>query len=155
MAGLAGALEPSLSVGDVVVDQASDFPVTDGRWRRGGIHTAGEIVATPAGKSALFRAGGDLVVEMENAFARRFAAERGVPFLGVRAVSDSAAEPLDAAVLRFVDPSGRVRLGRLAAELCRRPGLIPALWRLRSRTAIALRNLSGAVRQIVEEGDRR
>jgi hypothetical protein len=155
MAGLAGALEPGLSVGDVVVDEASDFPMTDGQWRRGGIHTAGDIVATPAGKAALFRAGGELVVEMENAVARRFAAERGAPFLGLRAVSDAAAESLDPAVLRFLDASGRVRLGSLAAELCRRPRLVPTLWRLRSRTAIALRNLASAVHQIVEESGRR
>jgi adenosylhomocysteine nucleosidase len=152
MAGLAGALDPTLVIGDLVVDRTSGLLVAPGPWLRGDIHTAADVVDTVEKKSALFRATGALVVDMENAIARGFADDRGVPFLGLRAVSDRADEPLDPATLRWVDDAGMPRLGRLAADLCRRPGNLPALWRLGRRSGLAVRSLARAVGLVVSRG---
>jgi hypothetical protein len=149
MAGLGGALDPALKVGDVVVDEQSDLQVPDGAWRRGGIFTAAEVVSTPADKAALFRQTGALVVDLENDLARRLAAEWGVPFLGVRAVSDRAGETLEPAVARLIDPAGRLRPARLAVELCRRPALAGDLWRLRAQSGRAMAGLVCALRRIL------
>ena len=151
MAGVAGALDPQLDAGDVVID--GDIGEIAGPFRRGRIHSAGKIVATPAQKAALWSQTGALVVDMENAAARALAERAGVPFVGVRAVSDRADEILDPAVLRLVDSSGRLRPGRLAAELCRRPALVAALLRLRPRSALAVKNLADAVAQVVTSPD--
>ena len=146
MTGLGGALDPSLGTGDVVVDGEVK---SAGPWRRGAIHTTDGIVATPAEKAALFRQTHALVVDMENAAARGLAASIGVPFLGVRAVSDRADEPLDPAVLRLVDSSGRLHPARLAIEICRRPTFLATLIRLGPRSDLAMKNLAAALREIL------
>jgi adenosylhomocysteine nucleosidase len=152
MAGLAGGLDPLLQAGDVVIDETSPVEAPDPRWRRGPIHSTDRIVATPADKASLFAATRALVVDMENAAARRLAADLNVPFLGIRAVSDRADEPLDPLTLAWTDPSGRLRPARLALDLCRRPQMIPRLWHMRARASFAMRNLADALRQILREG---
>jgi adenosylhomocysteine nucleosidase len=151
MAGLGGALDPELHIGDVVIDERSTFPVPAGIGRRGAIHTAADLVSTPAHKASLYRQTGALVVDLENEVARRLAAERGVPFLGLRAVSDRADEALDPAVGRLVDPSGRLRVTALAREICRRPALLADLYRLRARSGRAMASLTGALRAILRQ----
>jgi hypothetical protein len=149
MAGLGGALDPTLGTGEIVVDRKSDLATPAGRWRRGDIHTTPGVVSTAAEKQALFGQTAALVVDMENAIARNVAAAHGLRFLGIRAVSDCADEPLDPATLRWIDAAGGLRRARLAADLCRRPGTIPALWRLGRRSRVAVMNLADAVSQIV------
>jgi nucleoside phosphorylase len=149
MAGLAGALDPSLLIGDVVVDSSSNLEVPAGNWRRGDIHTATQIIATVEQKKRLFAETGALAVDMENATARDFAARLGLPFLGIRAISDRADDPLDPTMLRWVNPAGGLRPTRVAADLCRRPGSIPSLLRLGRRSRVAVEALADAVQQIV------
>ncbi|MEA2712017.1 MAG: hypothetical protein QOF78_4618 [Phycisphaerales bacterium] len=149
MAGLAGGLDPSLRTGDLVIDDQSTWRGLKLACRTGQIHSAAGIIATPQQKAALFRDTGALVVDMENAAARKLAAEWNVPFLGIRAVADSAGETLDPALLRMTDSSGRVKPIQILAELCRRPNLLPGLWQMNSRASAALRSLSLAVRQVV------
>jgi hypothetical protein len=147
MAGLGGALDPALQIGDVVIDSEAIAP--DGPWRGGHFHTADQIIATPAQKHALFKTTGALVVEMENARARELARTMGVPFLGIRAISDRSDEILDPAIIRMVDSSGRVRAGALAGELLKRPALIASLLRLRPRSACAMKSLCDALELIL------
>jgi hypothetical protein len=151
MAGLAGGIAPELDAGDIVIDELSACGDLKLPWRKGKIHSAGQIIASPQEKDELFRATGALIVDMENDAARRLAAEWSVPYLGIRSVLDRADETLDPAFLRLTDTRGRVRPGRLAAELCRRPGLLLALLRMHIRSAAALRTLSAAVRQLVQQ----
>jgi hypothetical protein len=151
MAGLAGGIDPQLNCGDIVIDDLSECGDLKLPCRKGKIHSAGQIVATPREKEELFRATGALVVDMESDAARRRAAEWSVPYLGIRAVLDPADETLDPALLRLTDSGGHVRPGRLVAELWRRPGFIGTLWNMRSRSAAALRALASAVRQVVEQ----
>jgi adenosylhomocysteine nucleosidase len=149
MAGLGGALDPTLNIGDIVVDRDSDLDIPAGPWRRGVIHTTDGVVATVADKQTLFAATGALVADMENAIARACAAGLGAAFLGIRAVSDAADDPLDPATLRWIDPAGALNPGPLLADLCRRPARIPALWRLGRRSRVAVGNLADAVERIV------
>lgn len=149
LAGLGGALDPGLRVGDVVVDETSDLPTPPGQWRRGRIHCAANVVATAEDKLALFRSTGDLAVDLETAAARRFAAAAGLPYLGIRAISDAAGDPLDPVFMTWIADSGEVRPGKVALDLCRRPRLIPQVWRLRSQSSLALGRLTEALRQIV------
>jgi hypothetical protein len=152
MAGLAGALDPSLQIGDVIIDAASDKLPNGLNLRRGRIHTADQLIATPAQKAALFRETGALVVDMENAIVRTAANAAGIPFIGIRAVSDTADQALDPAVLNLVDDLGRLRPAALAGTLLRRPALIPYLNRLGTASRLAADRLAQAVSDLLDAG---
>jgi adenosylhomocysteine nucleosidase len=149
MAGLGGALDPSLSVGDLVLDTPMPDLKKDLPWHVGGIHTARHVVATLAEKAALFRETGALAVDMEQETVRR-AVPRDVDLIGIRAIIDPADMAIDPAVLRFVDDVGRPRPLALASSLLRRPGLVPHLLELRANSAVALRNLGLGVRALLD-----
>ena len=140
MAGVGGAVDPGLSVGDVVVDG----DVRD--VRRGVVHTVDRLVSTAADKAAVFAATGAAVVDMEQAVVRRWTA---LPVIGVRAVSDSARDAVDPAVLRFVTDVGRPRPAAIAVGLLRRPGLVRHLLRLNADTRVALGRLAAVLPVIV------
>ena len=147
MVGVGGAIDPSLAVGDVVIDGPAEL-IPPG-CRRGTIHTVDRVVSTTAQKAARFAATGAAVVDMEQAVVRRRAEPMGLQVIGIRAVSDAATDAIDPAVVRFVTNVGRPRPGVIAAALLRRPGLIPHLRRLNRDTNLALARLGPAVRRAV------
>ena len=147
LAGLAGALDPSLAVGDVIVDERSTLGALRESARRR-IHTATQMICTVADKGALFRSTGAAAVDMEADAVFALAAERKLPCLHVRAISDAADHAIDPAVFRLTDSSGNVRPTALALELLRRPTLVAGLTRLQSRSKLALRNLCDALNQL-------
>ncbi|MDB5334003.1 MAG: nucleoside phosphorylase, partial [Phycisphaerales bacterium] len=109
MAGLAGGLDPSLRVGDVVIDDCPTGLLPDVAHRRGGIHTAEHLIATTTEKAALFAQTGALAVDMETQIIRALARQEGIPFVAVRAISDAFDEALDPTILKLVDGFGRPR----------------------------------------------
>lgn len=149
LAGFAGALDPSLAVGDVVLDSCSAGWAIGFRGRTGKLATAEHLIATPAQKAELFAQSGALAVDMENQIVSAWAAAAGIPFVSVRAISDSADETLDPAVLRLVDEMGRVKPLALMGALIRRPALIPQLLRLGAASRLAGERLGEAVCWIV------
>jgi hypothetical protein len=149
LAGLAGALDPALDDGDVVIEPSSGDALQSLPSRRGRIHTSDHLIATPAEKAALFASTGAAVVDMETAKVRAFAERAGVPFLAIRAVSDRADHPLDPATVSWVTPAGGLHAGKVAATLLRRPAMVPELMRLRRRSNLAMQNLAEAIREII------
>jgi hypothetical protein len=146
LAGFAGALDPSLNVGDVVLD--SRIPLPGLPVRQGRIHTASTLVSTPAEKAELFAATGAVAVDMEADTVRQLADGAGVPFIGLRAISDTADESINPAILRLIDATGRVRPHRLAAALVARPSMMRDLLHLGRSSRIAGASLSRAIRQV-------
>lgn len=147
MAGLGGGLSADLKRGDVVVDDQSNADCALDA-SRGPIATIKSLAATPAEKQALRLATGALVVDMENAIARDWAHKLGVRFIGVRVVSDTAAETLDPATLRIVDAKGFLSIGRLIKEIAYRPLFLVSLWRLRN-TGRCVAILAASVKQVL------
>ena len=149
VAGLAGALDPKLRVGDLVLDtEVANLP-PELPWHRGAIHTADQLVATVADKTALFRETQALAVDMEQAGVRR-ALPQSNRVIGLRAISDAADSAIDPAVIRMIDGTGRPRPLTVLSTLARRPSLIPHLRQLNASSKLALRNLGLGITALVD-----
>jgi adenosylhomocysteine nucleosidase len=149
MAGLAGALDPRLRAGDVIVEAAGSAIGAAGRAGR--IHTTARLLATAAEKAGLRASTGADVVDMENAHASSLARELGVPFLGIRAVCDAADQEIDPAFFGMVDENGNVRAGAVAAAVLRRPLLLLRMRRIQACARVALASLSRTAAAILIE----
>jgi adenosylhomocysteine nucleosidase len=90
------------------------------------------------------------VVEMETAGVQRAAAERGVPLLSIRSISDSPDEPLPFSIAESMDRDGRLRPGRILAMALHDPRLILRLVRLGKNMNRAMGNLAAVVIAAVE-----
>ncbi|MDY0873367.1 phosphorylase family protein [Dongia rigui] len=151
--GIAGALDPDLEPGDLVI--ADDVVLADGRrlscdpdWRRrilqkvaaqGGT-VAGRSVAaaTRAEKGALFGETGAVAVDMESHHVAEAAERHGLPFIVIRAIADTASDTLPEAALKGLNEEGRPAIGAVLLSLLLKPWQLPGLIRvaLRSRTAM-------------------
>jgi len=125
--GFCGALDPALQVGDIVV--GGDSPVQSNRpFVRGEILSRDRVAVTSAEKAAIRAKTGAVAVEMESAAVALKAAEWGVPFFCVRAVSDTAADNLPLDFNLFRDAEGRFSRGRIALAAMARPfSVMPGL----------------------------
>ncbi len=150
-AGIAGALSPDLAVGDIIASRRvrsgiGDTPPPDpgllkralagGTARAGTLATVDRPVVTRAAKAALAAAsGGDavLAVDMESSAWAREAAVRGIPYLILRVVSDTAEEELPDFLPDCVGSDGSIRRAAVARRAFLRPGSWGTLLRMRRR----------------------
>ncbi|HYZ48765.1 MAG TPA: phosphorylase [Sphingomonas sp.] len=143
--GLAGALDPALRPGDVVLGGDAGFAERVNaalpNAALGKIVGADKPVATGAEKRALRAASGAVAVDMESHVAERIARARGLPFGVIRVISDSADETLPPAAILGMAADGSVALRRVLASLARQPGQLPALIRTGRHAGRAFRGL--------------
>ncbi len=167
--GIAGALDPALEAGTLVMPKGvldmgtggEEFATDDG-WRSrlaatapaasGKLASVAAPVTTPAHKAQLFSETGAVAVDMESAIAARLAADKGLPFLVVRAIADDARLALPAAALAGVDGDGRVKPLAATMALLSRPGELFGLIRLARATAEARRRLTAIAPRLVAGG---
>jgi hopanoid-associated phosphorylase len=155
--GIAGALDPALRPGDLVLGSAVRTPdgqriPVDQRWL---VHIAGHlpkariadvvgssgIVARAEQKAMLHRDTGAASVDQESHWVAEAALAAGIPFLVLRAVADRAGDNLPPAVLVGLDVDGRPRGGAVAAALLRDPLQLGGLIRVAFQTRKALKAL--------------
>jgi nucleoside phosphorylase len=139
--GLAGSLETALKPGDVVVahttetlDQSFqatsdtalfDLAVNSGARPVNVCLTSEKIVATAEAKEELSQKGS--IVEMESTYILAAAAQRNVPAVVLRSVSDAADEDMPVDFSRVLDSHGHLRMGGLLKEVGLSPYRIPLL----------------------------
>jgi adenosylhomocysteine nucleosidase len=144
--GVAGALDPSLKSGDVVV--ATEVVAGDARWLaglalneeliasvamgrrrvvRGGLAGAEEVVAAQARKAALWIQTGASAVDMESHIAAAYADEAGLPFAALRVISDPAHRALPALARNAIKPNGEIDLRMVLRGVARNPRALRAL----------------------------
>ncbi len=154
--GLAGALDPALGPGTLLVpalvEDAGECWRTDAALcaRLGGctghvLRGGGAVLATAAAKAAARAATGADAVDLESAAVARAAAVRGLPFAALRAVCDPADQDLPRAALAALDGGGRIGVLRVGLAVLRRPGEVPALLALGRQAAAARRALLARV----------
>ena len=130
--GFAGGLDPALKVGDVIV--ARNF--SDERLlartgvmeaATGILTTQPEVAETVAGKSALAASTHAAAVDMETAIIAQVCAERVIPMLSLRGISDAAGDDLPVPFSKWFDSSRQQpRVAALLMELALHPFKIPA-----------------------------
>jgi len=130
LAGLAGALDPRLKIGDVIVDGG------------GKIFTSPNIVVSPAQKTEMFARTGSLAVDMEGDAVRAWANSMQAGFLHVRAISDRADQVIDPAYISLVTPSGGTRWAAAIGYAISHPARIAAMMRMAGESKLALQNLA-------------
>ena len=147
--GFAGALNPSLKIGDVLYDE--DFEAGFGEKlkalgaRPGTFHCSTRVAVTVAEKAELRRTTGADAVEMESSVIRTLCRERKISSATIRVISDTANEdlPLDFNVL--MTSQQKISLPRLVFALLKSPQKVPRLMHLQSNTRAAARRLAGVL----------
>ncbi|GAB2178746.1 phosphorylase family protein [Dongia sp. agr-C8] len=155
--GIAGALDPSLNPGDLIIGgavrtaQGDRMPV-DQRWlvhltthlgnaRVADVFGSTAIAAAAAQKAVLYRDTGAACVDQESHWVADAAHANHLPFIVVRAIADRAGDSLPPAVLVGLDSQGNPRTGAVIGALLRDPSQLPGLIRVALQTRRALRSL--------------
>jgi len=167
--GFGGAVLPGLSVGDVVAAQqllhssANGFEEIEvgiyGRnsiadilgLNRGTFISCDVILDKKTLSKQLPDGTTNPVVEMESAAVARVAGTQGIPFLGIRAISDPWDEKLDFNINEFCDDSMKIRIPKVLATIAKRPKIIPQLIRLARTSSIAAKSLAVAMEQLFKQ----
>ncbi len=162
--GVAGALDPELRAGDLLLPRQVIAPdgagiLTTPAWRErlaaklaperapstATLLTNPTAIETVADKATAWRATGAGAVDMETLAIGRIAIARELPFIAVRVIVDTATDLLPRVVMAATR-DGQVRMGPLLRELVGAPTQLGALIRLGQRYRLAKRTLAAVAR---------
>jgi adenosylhomocysteine nucleosidase len=157
--GIAGALDPMLKPGDLLLGSVIEMPdgtrvEADAEWlARAGhalprarvlpIAAASTAISTVAAKVALHQSRKAAAIDMESHHVALAARKHGLPFLVLRAIADTAADDLPPAALVGLNKEGRPAIGAVLLSLLKNPCQLPALIRIALRSRVALKALLG------------
>jgi hopanoid-associated phosphorylase len=154
--GLAGALAPLPEVGDVVIAShvvsGMEHYACDPGWSRvlrtklpeaHAVVMAGVEVPVQymGAKKELMRETGAHAVDTESHIVARFALERGIAFVVLRAISDDAHRTLPPAVLEPLRPNGNPRTFAILRSMVREGGQVRELIRTAREARVAFHSL--------------
>lgn len=161
--GLAGALEPQLAAGavllpDAIADGTGAVLPTYAPWRErlaaqlregrnareamsGLLLSVAQPLTSAQSKREARAASGACAVDMESFAIATVAVRSGLPFVALRVVADVATDDLPRGVIAATGARGEVHVPRLLAAVVRAPAQIPALLQLARRYRSALRAL--------------
>jgi adenosylhomocysteine nucleosidase len=145
--GIAGAVNPDLNIGDVVVAGMSCFldkgilgnfrplsVLSDDAWnvmvqslQPDGAQLVHGTAITTRGSQVVPQQLGEMsnpVLEMETAGIAQAAAEAGIPLLSIRSISDGPQSPIPFDLEAMLDDQDNFRFGRLLLMILSRPQII-------------------------------
>ena len=163
--GLAGALDPRLTAGTVllaetVLDGSGGSHATCVAWRErlalvaasrgvagGALLSVAQPLLSAAAKAQARQRTGACAVDMESFAIGAVAVQQGVDFAVARVVVDTAADAVPPGVTLATGPRGEVHYPRLILALLGAPQELPALLRLSRRYRAAMESLRFLGRQ--------
>jgi nucleoside phosphorylase len=175
--GVAGALSSGLKPGDLVLCDRILTIHSDGQvaeqvtaggdahihavghslaiagipYSTGAILTSSRVLATGAEKRRAKETTGAIAVDMETAAIAAEAAQRGIPFVAIRAVLDEVDDEVVGAAM--ADEDGNVRKLAATSYLLRNPATMLKLPRLISNLSRATSAIADALTAIAHEGE--
>lgn len=149
--GFAGALNPSLALGDMLFE-TNDAPLAavlaGVKAKPARFYCAERIVVTALEKAALRRSSSADAVEMESAVIQALCCERGIPCVTLRVVLDTAGQDLPLDFNRLAKPDLSLSPAKLALALASSPRKLPALLRLRKDARLAAQRLAEVLARV-------
>lgn len=163
LVGLAGAIDPAISPGSahavaVVIDQHDDcrresaLRLPDASTSIA-ITSSDVLIRTEEDRATLAYATGAHLVDQESAYFAACADRIGVRWGIVRGVSDGIESRLPRKLDRWVDGTGRTRLGRVFLGLLLRPGDLPRMLSLGRTSRRAMREAAAVVSRLIKHPD--
>ena len=161
-AGFAGALEPELRVGHLLIGENYSSPnllalhqkelTVDGTFL-GKLATVPRMIESVAQRETLNKRTGAAAVDMETEIIAEICHAHDVPMLSVRAISDTSVEPFPApAHVLFDLAKQKTDFVRLGSYLLTHPSALTRLNAFRQRISIARRVLTAALAKILLGG---
>ncbi|MBT7953824.1 MAG: hypothetical protein HN731_01420 [Rhodospirillaceae bacterium] len=155
--GVAGALDPALNPGDLIVpdqvletnhtpyetstDQLKSHLRSRVDIRSGSLLGSNKLIASATEKLSQHQSTGAVAVDMESLAVAKAARDRGLPFLVIRAVSDTADQDLPSAVFHAIDDRGNPRIGAILSALAKKPHELTSLIKLAGNSNKAFETL--------------
>lgn len=170
--GFAGALTPALHLGDLVLlesvenaDSSQSIAADSAKriasaipdeihWHSGVCLTHDHIIATASEKHALAkgRPEGEITcVDMESAPVAAFCQEQGLPYIGIRAITDTLEEDLPLNLNECRGRDGNIDTMRVMWAAVHHPSAISGLVELRRRSKDCAQALARCVRSVVHD----
>jgi adenosylhomocysteine nucleosidase len=156
-AGFAGSLNHQLQVNDLVA--AKNFSTADLKHASvsnvsiyaGNMLTVRALIDSSEERERIGRESGASAVDMETEFIARACADRGIPLLALRVITDTPSQPFPAPPSVLFDvQQQRTHLGALAKFFITHPGRIPGLVQFARRIARARKTLASALNTVVQ-----
>jgi adenosylhomocysteine nucleosidase len=145
--GIAGAVNADLQIGDVVVARSSCMlekglpgksqplaSLSDSAWNAAarilqpeGAHLVQGTAITTCGSQVTPQKLGEIanpVLEMETVGIAQIAAEKGIPLLSIRSISDDPQSPIPLDLEAVMDDEYNFRIGEMIKTVLRHPGII-------------------------------
>ena len=158
--GFAGGVEPSLGVGDLLLAENFSDPALLAPARRlltghvARLATVDRIVETVAERAQFARACNAVAVDMETRWIAEACAQRKIPFLALRVISDTVAAPFPAPPRVLFDLDRQCTSPQqLLGYLLRHPASIGRLIRFARQISTARANLAVALDLVLRELD--
>jgi adenosylhomocysteine nucleosidase len=166
--GIAGAVDADLEIGDVVLAEtacrleqgvpgpllplepwpdAAREAVVQALAKRGARQWAGTAVTTGGSQVMEYQLGEmkHPILEMETVGIAQVAAEKGIPLLSLRAISDGPRAPIPFDLGEMMDEDANLQAGKLLMAVVRNPRIVFQSRRLMRNTRIAADNAAAAL----------
>ena len=157
-AGFAGALQPDLKAGDLIIGKNYSDPkivaqlTLDQGWRAGDILTEAVIIERAETKRRLGQETGCLAGDLETSHLARICAEQGLPMLSVRCISDTAAEDMPVPSGALLNPAtGRPEPFQLFRHLIANPSSVAGFNKLFKNAKLAQTRLANGLDELLPQ----